>query len=107
VKLAGCANPELQWVHEQKVALIHGTGDAHVGAKLWSELAPRLAEFKIDGWSLSCGGRVYAITINNKRESCRVDRIIEAIGRYLRERDASDFVVLQMGLWAAPAAGAR
>ena len=87
-----------------EIALIRGTGDVHVGSKLWSELAPRLAEFKLDDWNLACGGGVYAIMLNAKQESCHVDRIIEIIGRYLRERNASDFVVLQMGVWAAPAA---
>ena len=87
-----------------EVALIRGTGNVHVGSKLWSELAPRLTEFKLDGWDLACGGGVYAIMLNAQQESCHVDRVIETIGRYLRERNASDFVVLQMGVWAAPAA---
>lgn len=86
-----------------EIALIHGTGNVHLGSSLHSELQPRLAEFKLDGWHTSCGGKVFSITLNAQQESCHVERIIEVIGQYLRERNSNDFVVLNMGLWSAPA----
>lgn len=86
-----------------EVALIRGTGSVHMGSNLRRELEPRLDGFKLDGWRPSCLGKVYSITLNAQEESCNVDRIIEAIGQYLRERNSSDFVVLSMGLWSAPA----
>lgn len=87
-----------------EVAVLRGTGNFRVGARLRRELEPLLLEhFELDGWSLSCHARSFVITLNAKREACHVDRVIEVVGAYLRGRHASDRVVVRMGLWAAPA----
>jgi len=43
------------------------------------------------------------VSPNAKRSGCQVNEVVEVVGDYLRQRRANDRVVIQTGLWDAPA----
>lgn len=83
-------------------AILRGSGSERVGAALRHELEPRLAAIVPTSWSRGCNGDV-EITLKGKHPECRLDAVIQKLGEYLRERNASDRIILRLPLRGAGA----
>lgn len=96
-----CGGPVLPVVMVS--AVVRGEGTKRIGDALPDELEPLIAPIVgVNNWGTGCDGSL-SVGLPGDTDACPLDPVIETIGKFLRERDANDRVIVRMGLRAAPA----